>query len=78
MGRESRGQLKDPAAAVLGVEGRQVGQAFQQVRGDRDLTALARLVARGPRADAERRRLLVEPEVGAAQGQRLGDPESGP
>ena len=63
--------------AVLGVNIGQVGQAFHQVRGDRDLAALAGLV---PGASGRtlmtggyrlRRRFL------AAQGQGLRDPEPG-
>ena len=69
------GDVHHGPAAFLGVKRGQVGQALEQVRGNRDLAATAGLVAWGLRPDADYRGILVEPQVAAAQGQRLGDPD---
>lgn len=66
------------AISVLGVERGQVGQALQEIRGDRNLAALAGLVPWDLRPDADDRRVLVEPKVATAQGEGLGDAEPGP
>ena len=60
------GDVQHWAVSILGVEGRQVGQAFHQIRRDRDLAALACLVPWDLRPDADDRRVLVEPQVAAA------------
>ena len=72
------GDVQHWVVSVLGVERGQVGQALQEIRGDRNLTALAGLVPWDFRPDADDRRVLVEPEVATAQGEGFGDPEPGP
>ena len=71
------GDVQHGAVSVLGVERGQVGQTLQEIRRDRDLAALAGLVPWDLGPDADDGRVLVEPQVAAAQGEGLGDPEAG-
>ena len=63
------GDVQHGPVSVLGVERGQVGQTLQETRRDRDLAALACLIPwdLGPNADDGR--VLVEPQVAAAQGE---------